>query len=69
MTLAEHRALGQRTSPRQVQALITLYGGVPLALVTAPPVAVTRGSPLQLARCIATGVLGTLPSSAPGASS
>lgn len=69
VTLAEHRALGLATSPQQVQVLITLYGGALLALVTAPPMAVTRESTLLLARCMVTGVLGTLPSAAPGASS
>ncbi len=68
VTAAGHRALGLATSSGQVQALITLFGGTLLALVTGPPAAVTRDGTLLLARCMVTGVLGTLPAAAPGAS-
>jgi hypothetical protein len=60
-TLAEHRTLGLPTSPEQVQALIMLFGGTLLTLVTGPPEAVTRHSTLALARSLVSGVLGTLP--------
>jgi DNA-binding transcriptional regulator YbjK len=60
-TVAEHRALGLPTSPEQVQALITLFGGTLLTLVTGPPAAVTRDGALSLARIMVTGTLGTIP--------
>lgn len=60
-TLAEHRTLGLPTSPEQVQALIMLFSGTLLILVTGPPEAVTRRGTLTLARSLVTGVLGTLP--------
>lgn len=60
-TVAEHRALGLPTSPQQAQALITLFGGTLLTLVTGPAEAITRESTLTLARCIVSGVLGTAP--------
>lgn len=66
VTVAEHRALGLGTSPEQVQALITLFGGTLLALVTGPPAAVTPDGALLLARCMVTGVLGALPAGAAG---
>ena len=66
VTLAEHRALGLPTSPEQVQALVTLFGGVLLTLVTGPPAAVTPDATLLLARCMVTGVLGTVPAADPG---
>lgn len=57
-TIAEHRALGLPTTPEQVQALMTLFGGALLTLVTGPPQAVTRTAVLALARCLVNGVLG-----------
>jgi DNA-binding transcriptional regulator YbjK len=60
-TVAEHRALGISTSPGQVQALITLFGGTLLTLVTGPPQAVTRDGALALARALVTGTLDALP--------
>jgi DNA-binding transcriptional regulator YbjK len=60
-TLAEHRALGLPTSPQQVQALITLFGGTLLTLVTAPPEAITRDGALALARALVTGALDAIP--------
>jgi DNA-binding transcriptional regulator YbjK len=60
-TVAEHRALGLPTSPGQVQALITLFGGTLLTLVTGPPEAVTRDGALVLARAMVTGTLGAIP--------
>ena len=57
-TVAEHGALGLATSPEQVQALITMFGGTLLTLVTAPPEAVTRDGTLALARAMVTGTLG-----------
>jgi DNA-binding transcriptional regulator YbjK len=60
-TVAEHRSLGLPTSPEQVQALITLFGGTLLALVTGPPEAVTRDGALALARAMVTGTLGAIP--------
>jgi DNA-binding transcriptional regulator YbjK len=60
-TVAEHRALGLPTSPQQAQALITLFGGTLLTLVTGPAEAITRASTLTLARSIVSGVLGTAP--------
>lgn len=56
-TVAEHRSLGLPTTPAQVQALITLYGGTLLTLATAPPEAVTEEGALALGRCIVTGGL------------
>jgi hypothetical protein len=56
-TVAEHRSLGLRTTPAQVQAMIALYGGTLLTLVTAPPEAVTKEGALALARCIVIGGL------------
>jgi hypothetical protein len=58
-TVAEHRGLGLPTSPRQVQALITLFAGTLLTLVTGPPGAVTPQNTLMLARCLVSGVLDT----------
>jgi DNA-binding transcriptional regulator YbjK len=58
-TISEHRALGLPTSPEQAQALMTLYGGTLLTLVTAPPEAVTRPWVMTLARSLVTGVLNT----------
>jgi DNA-binding transcriptional regulator YbjK len=60
-TVAEHRALGLPTSPAQVQALITMFGGTLLTLVTAPPEAVTRDGTLALARALVAGALGAFP--------
>jgi DNA-binding transcriptional regulator YbjK len=60
-TVAEHRALGLPTSPEQVQALITLFGGTLLTLVTGPPEAVTRDGALAMARAMVTGTLGAIP--------
>jgi DNA-binding transcriptional regulator YbjK len=60
-TSAEHRALGLPTSAGQVQALMTLFGGTLLTLVTGPPGAVTRASTLALAQCLVSGVLRTIP--------
>jgi len=60
-TVAEHRALGLPTSPEQVHALITLFGGTLLTLVTGPPGAVTRDGALALARALVTGALGAIP--------
>jgi DNA-binding transcriptional regulator YbjK len=60
-TVAEHRALGLPTSPRQVQVLSMLFAGTLLTLVTGPPEAVTPQYTLMLARCMVNGVLGTLP--------
>lgn len=57
-TVGQHRALGLASSPRQVQALITLYGGTLFALVTAPPEAVTQEGVAALAGYIVRGVLG-----------
>ena len=56
-TSAGHRSLGLETSPGQVQALITLYGGTLFTLVTSAPEAVTREGTLMLARSIVTGVM------------
>lgn len=61
VTVAQHRALGLETSPAQAQALITLYGGVLLRLVTGPPEAVTPEATLTLARCLVAGVLSAVP--------
>lgn len=56
-TVAMHRALDLSTSPEQVQALMTMFSGILLALVTGPPAAVTPGSTLALARSLVAGVL------------
>ena len=60
-TVAEHRALGLPTSPRQVQVLSTLFAGTLLTLVTGPPEAVTPQNTMMLARCLVSGVLDTTP--------
>ncbi|HEY3903686.1 MAG TPA: TetR/AcrR family transcriptional regulator [Streptosporangiaceae bacterium] len=60
-TIAEHRALGLPTTPDQVQALMTLFGGVLLSLVTGPLEAVTRPAVLALAQCLVNGVLNSSP--------
>lgn len=60
-TVAEHRALGLPTTPEQVQALMTLFAGTLLTLVTGPPQAVTPDATLTLARFMVRGVLGTGP--------
>ena len=59
-TVRHHRALGLQSSPEQVQALITLYGGALFSLATAPPGSVTEQSATGLARCIVAGVLSQL---------
>jgi DNA-binding transcriptional regulator YbjK len=59
-TIAEHRTLGLPTSPEQAQALIMLFSGTLLTLVTGPPEAVTRQNALVLARSLVRGVLDTL---------
>jgi DNA-binding transcriptional regulator YbjK len=59
-TIAEHRTLGLPTSPEQAQALIMLFSGTLLILVTGPPEAVTRQNALVLARSLVRGVLDTL---------
>lgn len=59
-TVGQHRALGLGTSPGQVQALMTLFGGALLALVTGPPEAVTPEATLTLARCMVAGLLGSM---------
>lgn len=59
-TIAEHSTLGLPTSPEQVQALIMLFSGTLLTLVTGPPEAVTRQNALVLARSLVRGVLDTL---------
>jgi DNA-binding transcriptional regulator YbjK len=58
-TIAEHRTLGLPTSPEQVHALITLFSGTLLTLVTGPPEAVTQQNALALARSLVRGVLDT----------
>jgi DNA-binding transcriptional regulator YbjK len=63
-TIAEHRALGLPTSAQQVQALLTLFAGTLLTLVTGPPEAATRENTLTLARCLVSGVLDTVPGAA-----
>ncbi|HTR90353.1 MAG TPA: TetR family transcriptional regulator [Trebonia sp.] len=60
-TVGQHRELGLASSPQQVQALITLYGGTLFALVTAPPEAVTQEGVNALAGYIVRGVLSELP--------
>ena len=42
-----------------MQALITLFAGTLLTLVTGPPGAVTPQHTLMLARCLVSGVLDT----------
>ncbi len=59
-TVAHHRALGLRTSPDQVLALITLFGGTLFVLATSPPESVTAEGANVLARCIVSGVLSEL---------
>ena len=59
-TIAEHRTLGLPTSPEQAQALIMLFSGTLLTLVTGPPEAVTWQNALVLARSLVRGVLDTL---------
>lgn len=66
ITLGQHRALGLPTSPGQVLALITLYGGTLMALATGPPEAVTPESALALARCLVAGVLAAGPGAPAG---
>jgi DNA-binding transcriptional regulator YbjK len=61
VTIGQHRALGLDTSPAQVQALITLFSGLLLTLVTGPPEAVTPDTTVALARCLVAGVLATVP--------
>jgi DNA-binding transcriptional regulator YbjK len=61
-TMAEHRALGLPTTPEQVQALMTLFGGALLTLVTGPPEAITPDAALALARYMVRGVLGSVSS-------
>jgi DNA-binding transcriptional regulator YbjK len=56
-TSSGHRSLGLRTSPEQVQALIALYGGTLLTLVTSQPETVTPERTLALARSMVAGVL------------
>jgi DNA-binding transcriptional regulator YbjK len=60
-TVGHHRTLGLRSSPEQVQALMTLFGGALFALVSAPPESVTPVGANALARCIVSGVLTELP--------
>ena len=60
-TVAEHRALGLPTTPEQVQALMTLFGGTLLTLVTGPPEAITPQATQALAQAIVRGVLGAGP--------
>jgi AcrR family transcriptional regulator len=55
--ITHHRALGLDSSPEQVQALITLYGGVLFSLVTAPPGSLTPEITRSLARRIVTGAM------------
>lgn len=57
-TMAEHQALGLSTSPRQAQAMITLFTGALLNLVAGQPEAVTPENTLTLARSLVVGVLG-----------
>lgn len=64
-TLAEHRALGLPTTPAQVQALMTLFGGTLLTLVTGPPEAITPQATLALAQYMVRGVLGGEPDRSP----
>lgn len=53
--IAHHRALGLESSSEQVQALITLYGGVLFSLVTAAPGSLTPEIARSLARRIVAG--------------
>jgi AcrR family transcriptional regulator len=55
--IAHHRALGLEGSSEQVQALITLYGGVLFSLVTAPPGSLTPEIARSLARRIVAGAM------------
>jgi DNA-binding transcriptional regulator YbjK len=55
-TVEHHRTLGLQSSPEQVQALMTLFGGALFALVTAPPELVTEEGANMLARCMVSGV-------------
>jgi DNA-binding transcriptional regulator YbjK len=59
-TIAYHRALGLKTSPEQVHALMTLFGGALFTLVTGPPEAVTPEAALAMARSLVQGVLATV---------
>ncbi|MGH3170755.1 MAG: TetR/AcrR family transcriptional regulator [Trebonia sp.] len=61
VTIGQHRMLGLHTSPAQVQALSTLYGGVLLTLTAGPPEAVTPDATRALAHSLVTGVLATIP--------
>ncbi|HEY6500868.1 MAG TPA: TetR/AcrR family transcriptional regulator [Streptosporangiaceae bacterium] len=61
VTIGQHRMLGLDTSPAQVQALSTLFGGVLLTLAAGPPEAVTPDATRALARCLVAGVLATMP--------
>jgi hypothetical protein len=61
VTIGQHRALGLDTSPAQVQAMMTLFSGVLLTLITGPPEAVTPDTAATLARCLVAGVLATVP--------
>lgn len=61
VTIGQHRALGLDTSRAQVQALITLFSGALLTLVTGPPEAVTPAVAGALARSLVAGVLATVP--------
>jgi DNA-binding transcriptional regulator YbjK len=61
VTIGQHRALGLDTSRAQVQALITLFSGALLTLVTGPPEAVTPAAASALARSLVAGVLATVP--------
>lgn len=63
-TLGYHRALGLRTTPEQATALITLFGGALMTLVTVPAEALTPHFAITLARCIVAGVLTALPAEA-----
>jgi DNA-binding transcriptional regulator YbjK len=56
-TVRYHRALGLQTTERQIQMLLTLFGGALLTLVTVPPEALTPDYAEALARCIVTGAL------------
>lgn len=61
VTIGQHRALGLDTSRAQVQALMTLFSGALLTLVTGPSEAVTPEAAGALARCLVAGVLATVP--------
>lgn len=60
-TLGFHRALGLRTTPQQARAMITLFGGVLLTLVTVPAETLTPDSAVNLGRCIVAGALAAQP--------